>query len=166
MNPLLLILKNTPIWVWIVLALLLWLGVQGLKPRAVALPRIFITPAVFITWGLVALALRSSPPILLDWALTAACGIGLALATVRLEGLRVDHERSLVHLPGSILPFVRNLVIFGAKYVLAVAIAIHPEQRGTLVFWDVGISGLSAGYFVGWLVRFLLAYRRAAAVAG
>ena len=158
------ILTHTPTWVWVVLALLVWLGIQGLKPRTVALPRVFLTPAVFITWGIVALAARSSPTVLLDWGLTAACGVGLALATVRLEGLRA--AGGTVHLPGSWLPLVRNLAIFGAKYVLTVAMTMHPERRGALVFWDVGISGLSAGYFLGWLVRFLLAYRRAGALAG
>jgi hypothetical protein len=155
------ILTHTPPWVWVVLALLLWLGMLGLKPRTVALPRVLLTPAVFITWGLVALAAaaRSSPLILLDWAVLAACGIGLALATVRFEGLRA--ERGVVHLPGSRLPLIRNLAIFGAKYTLAVAMARHPEQRGQLVFWDLGISGLSAGYFLGWLFRFVLAYRHA-----
>ena len=102
MSQFLPILTNTPKWVWVVLVLLLWLGIQGLKPRAVALPRIFITPAVFITWGIVALAARSTPAILLDWAATVTCGIGLALVTIRLEGLRVDRERSLVHLPRSV----------------------------------------------------------------
>jgi hypothetical protein len=37
--------------------------------------------------------------------------------------------------------------------------AIAPASRDGLLLWDVGVSGLTAGYFLGWLVRFTLKYR-------
>jgi hypothetical protein len=36
---------------------------------------------------------------------------------------------------------------------------MHPEARGQLAVWDFAVSGASAGYFFGWVVRFTLAYR-------
>lgn len=164
-QALLLIVTNTPWWVFLLFALLLWLGVQALRPRTVALRRVFITPAIFIGWGMVGLALaaRAQPAVIPAWALTAAAGAALALFSVRLTGLRTERDGALVHLPGSVLPLVRNLVIFGAKYVLAVAMARRPELRDQLLPWDMAVSGASFGYFVGWTVRFLLSYRRAAA---
>jgi hypothetical protein len=157
MTQLLPIIEHTPRWVWVVLALLIWLGIQGLRPRRVALARIFITPAVFILWGLVALGSRAEPPLLLDWGVTAAIGMGLAVATLRLDGVRI--ASGFAELPGSWLPLVRNLTIFAAKYVLAVAMARNPDARATLAYWDIGVSGLSAGYFIGWTLRVALRYR-------
>lgn len=165
MPTLLLILTHTPWWVFLLFALLAWLGVQSLRPRTVPLRRVFITPAIFIAWGLVGLvpAARTAPAIMPVWGLAAAAGGALAFFSLRLEGLRADRGRSVVHLPGSAVPLIRNLLIFAAKYGLAVAMARLPEMRGQLVAWDMGVSGIAFGYFLGWTARFLLSWRRAAA---
>lgn len=157
------IVAHTPVWVFGVFALLLLLGLQALRPRRVALARLLVTPAVFVCWGLVSLTLasRSSAAAPLAWVVTAAAGFALAYATVRLRGLGAE-PGGRVHLPGSGLPLARNMLIFAAKYVLAAAMAVHPEARAQLVPWDLAVSGASAGYFIGWTVRLLLAYRRAA----
>jgi len=98
-------------------------------------------------------------------ALLDAIAGGLAFATLRLKGLRADRGRGSVHLPGSILPLVRNLAIFAAKYTVAVLIARRPDWQSQLLWWDVGISAVAAGYFFGWLARFFLTYRSAPDVA-
>ncbi|HZB90982.1 MAG TPA: DUF6622 family protein [Stellaceae bacterium] len=166
MTALLAIVSHTPRWVFVVFALLLLLGIQALRPRTIAVARVFATPAVFIAWGLVSLALaaESAPQALVGWSLTAVAGASLALLTLRLDGLRAEGG-GRVHLPGSPLPLMRNVLIFAAKYVLAVLLALHPAARSQLLFWDMAVSGASAGYFIGWTVRFLIAYRRAAAAA-
>jgi hypothetical protein len=161
MQTLLVFLANTPWWVFLLLALLIGLGVQALRPRAVALPRVFITPAIFLSWGLVGLALRShgAPVPLLAWSVAAAVGAALALTSFRPDGLRL--ERGRVHFPGSPLPLARNLLIFLVKYALAVAVARSPDLREQLQLWDIGVSGVIAGYFIGWMARFVAFYRRA-----
>jgi hypothetical protein len=164
MTALLNILEGTPLWVFAVFALLLWLGLQALRPRIVQTWRVFLTPAVFIAWGLATLAvnLAGAPMLVLDWLLAAGVGGALAMMTVRLPGLGVDRERGLVRLPASRLPLIRNMLIFGAKYVIAVAVARHPEWRAALAPWDIAVSGLALGYFLGWSLRFARAHRRAA----
>jgi hypothetical protein len=163
MTSLLPILSNTPWWVFLLFALLLWLGILSLRPRPVPLRRLLITPAVFIGWGSVALALAASRALLVlpAWIAAAALGGVLAFSTVRLAGLRLDRNRGLVELPPSALPLLRNLLIFAAKYVTAVAIATHPDARDRLALWDMAISGAAAGYFIGWLLRFRQGWRRA-----
>jgi len=156
------ILRSTPWWVFVLFALLLWLGVRSLRPRVTSVSRVFITPGVFITWGLVAFAAgaRSSPTALASWLFTALVGFALAAVTVRLPELRVDRAHRLVRIPASAVPLVRNLSVFAVKYGLAVGMAMHPEARGPLALWDTAVSGASAGYFVGWAACFALAYRR------
>lgn len=159
-------LQGTPWWVFVVFAVLVWLGVQALRPRVLALPRVFLTPAVFIGWGVVNLvvAANAAPFVLLDWLLTAVAGAALALATTGIDGMRVDRDHGLVHLPASWLPLLRILLIFAAKYAIAAIGTVRPELHGALLPWDIAVSGLSAGYFLGWTTRFVRRYRRVADV--
>jgi hypothetical protein len=109
-------------------------------------------PAVFIGWGITSLV--ASPLLLVDWSVTAL--IGAAIAWITSDHIKIDHAR--VSLPGSAFPLIRNLLIFSAKYGLAVAAAI---SHSNLAVWDVAVSGASAGYFLGWLLRLASAYRQA-----
>jgi hypothetical protein len=122
---------------------------------------VLIIPAVFIAWGGITLVTRSAglPVLLLAWLMACAAGLAIAWLTTRLDRVAVDRGRGLVEVLGSAFPLVRNLVIFSAKYCLAVAVAIAPGHRGGLFLWDVGVSGLAEGYFIGWFARFALKYR-------
>jgi hypothetical protein len=37
--------------------------------------------------------------------------------------------------------------------------AVTPTLQDSLLPWDIGVSGISAGYFIGWLLRLALKYR-------
>jgi len=45
------ILTQTPLWVWILLAYLIWQGMQAMQPRTTPIWRALILPVVFIVWG-------------------------------------------------------------------------------------------------------------------
>jgi hypothetical protein len=162
MSIFLTIVRNTPWWVFVLFALLLALGVQALRGRVISVWRLLVTPAIFIGWGVtsVALQLVNSPILIVDWMVAAAIGAAIAWTTTRLDEVRIDRARQRVSLPGSALPLIRNLLIFSAKYGSAVAVAIAPASRASLAFWDIAVSGASAGYFLSWLARFASAYRR------
>ena len=155
------ILSHTPPWVFILLAYLAWIGVLRLRSSVRQVGRIWITPVIFIVWGVVGLFRRSGDFsfIAAHWVVGAA--VGAALGSLGGMRLIVDRPRQLVRLPGSILPLTRILAIFGAHYALQVAAALHPDHRGELLTWDIYVSGASAGYFMAWSVRFLQSYRKA-----
>lgn len=155
------ILTSTPWWVFLLLALLVALGVQALRQRSVPLARVFITPALFIGWGLSSLVTAAkATPFVLPAAIGAGViGFGLAALTVGLDAMRAEPGR--VTLPGSALPLFRNLLIFVAKYVIAAAMAIRPDWHAPLLLADMAVSGLAIGYFIGWTLRLLGGYRRA-----
>jgi hypothetical protein len=155
------ILRGTPGWVFVLGAILVWLGLRSLKPRISSVTALLITPTVFITWGLFSLTTRavSSGTLPLAWLLAVVAGLVFALWAVGLRGVRVDRSRRLVFLPGTSVPLIRNTGIFGAKYCLGVAAALQPEAQAELAFWDLAVSGASAGYFLGWLIRFVGVYR-------
>jgi hypothetical protein len=158
-------LSNVPWWVFPLLALLVWRGWQASKSRTMPLGAIFIGPAIFIGWGVVNLVTRALvvPSLAAVWFATAALGALLAFTTVR-PAVQADRTKGLVRLPGSWWPLARYLAIFCAKFVLAAWSAIAPAMRPELAYWDVGVSGLSAGYFIGWLACVLRDYRSAPAI--
>jgi hypothetical protein len=164
-NPVI-FLSNVPWWVFPLLALLVWRGWQASKSRSMPLRAIFIGPAIFIGWGTANLVSRASaaPSLAIVWFGAAAIGTSLALTTVR-AGVQADRVHGIIGLPGSWWPLARYLAIFAAKFVLAAWSAIAPAMRPELAYWDVGISGLSAGYFIGWLACVLRDYRSAPVIA-
>jgi hypothetical protein len=128
------ILLNTPLWVFGLLAVLTWLGVQALQARTLPIWRVLATPAIFIAWGIASLVERSlSSPILVADSLS-----------------------------GSAFPIIRNLLIFAVKYGLGVALVLAPAFRYELSLADTAVSGATAGYFLDWLARFAAIYQRAA----
>jgi hypothetical protein len=161
------LITGAPVWVWPLLALLVYSGILAMRPRVVSWRRAIIVAIVFIGWGIAGLLGRAglSPVLAATWLVAATSGGVLALGTSRFAELRADRGRGLVELPGSALPLARSLLVFTAKYALGVAAALYPEMRGDIAFWDVAVSGLGAGYFLGWSLRFAEAYRRAPAIA-
>jgi hypothetical protein len=126
------ILRGTPWWVFLLAAVLVWLGLRSLRPRVTTVVRVLVTPTVFIAWGLASLTAGggSSLTLALVWLLAAGAGVAFAALTVRMKELLVDRVHRLVLMPASPLPLVRNVLVFSAKYALAVAAIMHPEARG------------------------------------
>lgn len=153
--------RHIPIWVYLLLGYLVFVGVQGLRPRIRSVWRMLIVPAVFIVWGLIGLFQRSAvvQAAFVYWGGGAA--IGLALGVALPLSMLVDRAAGRVRLPGSVVPLLRNVGLFAAHFVLNVAAAMHADTRMQFLGYDLLVSGLGFGYFAGWLWRFVLTYRTA-----
>ncbi|MEP7043083.1 MAG: DUF6622 family protein [Dokdonella sp.] len=155
------ILHHTPVWVFALFAYLVWIGLSRLQPCVRDVRRVYIVPVVFIVWGLSGLMQRADvlPHAGSNWLFGAA--LGALLGLLLQQRMQVDHVRGRVLQPASVVPLMRNLAIFGSHYLLNVAAALNPRSSGDILSWDVFVSGLGAGYFIGWAIRFALAYRAA-----
>jgi hypothetical protein len=148
-----LIVAGTPLWVWALLVLLLFLGVRALWPTTAPLWRLAILPTVFFVWGLYGLFTLHSLALqrLLPWALALAAGIGVGLMIAGLSKIRADKTRQAVQIPGSSLTLVLSLLIFAMKYVFGVLHARRPDLFAEVWLWlpEIALSGLLTGMFVG-----------------
>lgn len=160
------ILKNTPAWVYVLFAYLLWVGFQALRPRRMPVWRVALVPAIFIIWGLTGLLGRPVPleTLILWWGggLILAMPLSLALAP-RL--VAVDRAAKTIGLPGSPVPILRNTLIFAAHYALNVMMAMNPGEAAFLLRLDIAVSGFSLGFFGIYAAGLIRAWRAAPATA-
>jgi hypothetical protein len=96
------ILTNTPLWVFALLAYLIWQGSQSLRPRTRPIWRMLIVPLVFFLMGLSRLVTARDGGIepLLAWLVAAVLFALLALSR-KPKLLGVDRKSGTVTRPGS-----------------------------------------------------------------
>jgi hypothetical protein len=154
------ILINTPVWVFALLAYLIWQGLQALRLRTQPIWRMLIVPLVFFLMGLSRLAMARDHGLepIIAWfaALILFAALGLSLGP---QLLAVDRTKRAVTRPGSVMLLVRNLTVFSLQYGVAVATATRLEPHAAIAIIGHAVSGASAGYFAGWAAALLRRYR-------
>lgn len=157
------ILTHTPIYVWAILAFLIYRGVLASREREMSVGRMLVIPFLMLVLSMQAIATQFgvASVAMLAWAIGAAVaallsrvsGAGRASAGVVPGTLRIR---------GSWTPLVLMLMTFGVKYALAVALAIQPGLAGKALFAAAtcGLLGLCNGCFLGRLAGDLTAARR------
>ena len=72
------IVANTPLWVWPLMVFVLWLGLQGLRPRVIPVWRLAILPVVGLATSLSGIAQSADPArAATGWALVIGCIVAL-----------------------------------------------------------------------------------------
>jgi hypothetical protein len=151
------ILIHTPLWVFPLLAFLVWQGIKAMRSRTVTIWRSLIVPAVFIVWGLSRLfSRRDFAGPLVAWLGAAAALLVVGLLTAR--PLELDHTTGEIKRPGSWVPLIRNVTVFALQYTVAVIAAVDPHDATTAAIVGRAISGGTTGYFLGRTVALLRQY--------
>ena len=151
------IIIHTPIWVWALLALLLWLGLKQSRPAQPSLLRTSVVPLVLTSlslYGAVS-AFGSAPVVMLAWLAAA-----IVLATVVLQSplpaaTRFDARTRTFQVPGSWVPLALMMGIFANKYVVGVALNLHPElmHEATFTLGFSALYGAFSGVFAARAIR-------------
>ena len=81
------------------------------------------------------------------------------------EHATIDRDTGYIRRPGSVLPLVRNIVVFLLQYAVAVVTAMKLNIGIDVAIAGQAISGACAGYFLGWTIALLRSYRAETAVA-
>lgn len=150
------ILSHTPLYVWAILAFLVWRGVAELRGREIALRRMFMLPLVMLVLSLhdIALKFGVGATVLAAWMTAFAAA---ALLSWRFGRVRVASGSApgRVRVAGSVVPLLLMLSIFTLKYVTSVLLAVRPDlaDQGMVVMAVCAMFGVFNGYFLGRLLR-------------
>jgi len=123
------ILEHTPVWVWVVFAAILLLGLQQTRTRDVSIARATILPVVMILLSLSGV-LGAFAHVPLAWVAWAA-GVGLSLLlagkAVAVRGASRSAQPDHLRIPGSFVPVILILAVFTTKYTAGIALAMNPS---------------------------------------
>lgn len=162
--------SHTPLYVWAILAFLVYRGVLASRAREVRLRKLCIIPLVMLALSLSGMhgsfGFDGVAPY--AWAMGALAGGLLAWSMTNPRKLTPVTERGSMQLAGSWLPLVLMMSIFCMKYAVAVSLAIHPAYAHALgfVLFVCAAYGCFSGIFLGGLLRTLSAYRAAHMTSG
>lgn len=169
MSPILLdIVRNTPTWVWALLAVLVALGVRAMRPTDVPVRRLWALPVAMCGYSLLgtcnAFAQVGEPLVAAAWLAGAVLGYSANRVLDLPRGVTPNPDGS-VRLAGSVAPLLLYLGIFLMRYALGVTIAVSPALRGDPGFALVAalVSGLPGGLLAARSRKSLAALRRPAA---
>lgn len=150
------ILIKTPVYVWAILAFLVYRGVLAARERDITPLRMAIVPVAMLVLALQSIAAQfgMESVAMLAWLLGAAV-LTLQRLAVGRSGVLAGAGAGKVRLRGSWTPLALMLAVFSIKYVLAIVLAIRPEMAGQALFAATacGLLGLCNGYFLGQLAR-------------
>lgn len=152
------IIKNTPIYAWILLALIIWKGVRASRLHRIPWKDLMIFPLIMAGWSFYATYSRYDSSAFIFWTASYCVGIALGPLFVRSLKMRVDKTTKFVELSGSWIPLMLMLLIFSLRYFLGAAYGMHPGLKGTAALLSVEcfpaiVSGILAG-------RVLTLYRK------
>jgi len=157
------IIAHTPLYVWALLAFLLYRGVLACRDREVRIRNLFIIPAVMLYLSVSGIQqyFGGGATVWACWLAGAAAGVALAWRT---NGGAVVFNRAAATVVqrGSWAPLLLMMGIFATKYTVAVLMGVHPAAAhdATIVAATCAIYGLFNGIFVGRLACYLAAWLR------
>ncbi len=147
------IVTNTPLWVWPLMMLVVWLGMLGLRSRTLPLWRLAILPVVGLVLSFVGIGQAVNPALaLVAWLVALAVALPLGdLLGRRRTVHRLDDGR--LEIAGGWFMLVFGISIFAVRYALGVVFGMAPALRGDPAWIALagGVGGFVAGIGLGWL---------------
>lgn len=156
------IIQRTPLWVWGLLAGLLWLGASQLRNRKAGLARTLLTPLAMTGLAVYGVASAFAPAGQAAAALVAWLAAATALAALALwfqptppAGTQYLPQARSFCVPGSPMPLALILGIFLTKYFVGVELALQPALAGSSEFaLQIGVLyGMFNGLFAARALR-------------
>jgi hypothetical protein len=156
------ILIHTPVYVWIILAVLVWRGAAALREREMTVRSLFIVPLIMLALSLQDLLVKfgSNAVPLAAWA-GAAIGTTLLVWKFGRSRTAPGATAGSVIVRGSWVPLAMMMAIFLTKYTASVLLAVLPHARQDALFSAAvcALFGVFNGCFLGRLARDVAAWR-------
>ena len=165
MTMILAILSHTPIWVWAVFALVIFMGLQRTRDRAMPIWRLLLLPVVML--GLAASSLAGTgasalPAIVVGVMIGGVCGWLL-----ERDGATRRLANGQIWLRGEWLSLVQVVAIFVFRYATSVAVALNPGLADNAAY-HLGmalVSSLLSAMILGRTLARLRVYRQSVPAA-
>ncbi len=136
------IIGGAPVWVYVLLAILILLGIRRLKTREVPIAVALIPVIAFCVWSILGAhsfsALAGTKIALGAWFGGAVIGAGSAYILAEAQAIRLPAGR--VRLPGSWMPLILYMMVFIARFACGAWAAIVPENSITASTIGIAIS--------------------------
>ena len=157
------IIQNTPVWVFPLIAGVLWLGSLNLRQRMLQIRLLFAFPLVMLVLSVGNSIGTSAPPALAlaDWIGCAAVGAAIGWRLAR-RPLAIDSAARRITLSGSMIPLVVSMAIVVLRYTFGYLYARYPELVADPLYALALIAGgaILGGVTFGRYGRLALWYRR------
>lgn len=157
--------RETPVWVWILLAFLLRRGFAALYDREMATGRLFFLPVLFLFWGAYGIitetALAGISLIMMASGLLAGILLGYRLWRSQPPLKNTDNPGMIIR-AGTPLTLVVIVIAFILKFILTSALYLQPGLRSTASFclFFGCLTGLVDGVFWGGTLRLFIPWYR------
>ncbi len=156
------IIAHTPLYVWALLAFLVYRGVNASADREVTLRNLFLIPGAMVYLSLQDLIGKFGVDgmTLVYWASGAAVSLAWTWNSIDASRITANRQLGTVLVRGSWAPLATMLLTFCSKYAIAIVSAIHPNllQDSGFMIGVCLLFGLFNGIFFGRLLRHLMVY--------
>ncbi|WP_102866968.1 DUF6622 family protein [Pseudovibrio exalbescens] len=150
------IVTGAPVWVWPLLALLIWAGLRSTRPRQTRIATFLLLPLIGI---MSANSIASLANPVLAWT-----GFAVFYIVGMLSGFHWQRkwlqgtDGAYVQLAGEWLTLAMMMAVFWANFARGVALAIEPALASAPVFIGVyaGLVSFASGTFTGRAIRVVL----------
>ena len=151
------IIQHTPLWVFGLFALLLWVGAKQLSTRTASLTRILAMGTGMTGLSVYgALSAFSHQTLALAvWVLVAVAAYAWMFGRPLARGTRFDTWQGVFTIPGSWQPLALIMGVFATKYVVGVMLAMQPTLASQAAFAlpVAALYGVFSGVFASKTVR-------------
>lgn len=163
MGIVLTIIAHTPIWVFPLIAAVLWLGIVNLRERILPPPLLLVLPAVMLLLSIGNATATSAEPRLALASWLAAVSIGAIVGwavTVQPPAIKPGSRKIIV--PGSVVPLLVCIGLIVLRYTFGYLYGRYPELRadGDLALLLIAGGALLGGVALGRFGRLCLWYWR------
>lgn len=146
------ILQHIPVWVFLILAGLLWLGLSARKDRMIRWRVPIIVPVALTLMAITSLLVQYGAtdllwPALMAWTSVCALIVWRFVSRPLPKTIQYDHESAKFQLPGSYVPLAMYMGIFAFKFMVGFMSGMGMPIVNEL-FFVLCISGVY-GFFSG-----------------
>ncbi|NGX28068.1 MAG: hypothetical protein K940chlam1_00243 [Candidatus Anoxychlamydiales bacterium] len=160
------ILKGTPIWVFGILAYLLYVGITASRPNVLSIKKLFLLPLIFFILNLRIFFIARDFFVVSLWLMFVFMGISINWLILKKKIIKADKKNQLIALPGEIATLIFLLMFFVIKFYFGFKISQDPNimKNSSFFYKFVSLSATSFGLFLGKMLCYFNKYKKAESI--